>query len=194
MNERNDTNQEANKVINKHVLWAMGAGLIPVPLLDIAAVTAIQMDMLKQLSAIYEVDYSAAQGKAFAVALTSSTFARVGAVVVRSMAKSIPAIGTVVGGVSMAVLSGASTYAVGKIAKEVFESGGDLLNVDLESAKAAYKETFERGKQFVSNLGQERKRAQDVFQALERLNQLREKGVINEEDFEAQKQKLLARL
>ena len=181
---------EANRIIRSHVLWSMGAGLMPFPLLDIAAVTAIQMDMLKRLAAIYEADYSASKGKTFVVALTGSTFARIGS----TMVKSIPGIETAVGGMSMSVLSGASTHAVGKLATDVFEKGRDLLNVDLDSAKEAYKETLEQGKQFVSTLGQSREGAQDMFQALEKLSELKEKGVITEGDFETQKQKLLDRL
>ena len=40
----------ADKIVRSHVIWSMGAGLIPVPLFDLAAVTAIQIDLLKQLA------------------------------------------------------------------------------------------------------------------------------------------------
>ncbi|MEM1292729.1 MAG: GTPase, partial [Cyanobacteria bacterium P01_H01_bin.162] len=33
---------QANAIIRSHVLWATGGGLIPIPLVDFAAVTAIQ--------------------------------------------------------------------------------------------------------------------------------------------------------
>ena len=184
--ELNRTN-EADRIVRRHVLWSMGAGLIPVPLFDIAAVTAVQIDMLKQLAALYEVDYSTESGKTFASALTSSTFARIGA----SLVKTVPGIGSLVGGVSMSALSGASTYAVGKLAINIFEERGNLFSVDLDSAKQAYTEMLEQGKQFVSNLGGGGKGNQDVFQTLEKLSELKEKGVITEEDFEAQKQRLL---
>ena len=94
----------------------------------------------------------------------------------------------------MSALSGASTYAVGKLAINIFEERGNLFSVDLDSAKQAYTEMLEQGKQFVSNLGGGGKGSQDVFRALQRLSKLKEKGVITEEDFEAQKQKLLDRL
>ena len=42
----------ADGIIKSHVVWAMGGGLIPVPLFDIAAVTAIQMDMLRGCGAV----------------------------------------------------------------------------------------------------------------------------------------------
>jgi uncharacterized protein (DUF697 family) len=182
--------QEADKVVRKHVLYALGAGLVPIPLIDIAAVTAVQIDMLRQIATVYGANYDASKGKAFASALAGSTFARIGA----SVVKALPGIGTVVGGVSMSVLSGASTYAVGTVAIGVFESGGDLIDANLDSAKKAYIQQFEEGKQFVSRLREESKEGQDVFQALERLGELRQKGVIIEEEFQAQKKKLLDRL
>ena len=126
---------------------------MPFPLLDIAGVTAIQLDMLKQLAALYEVEHQASNGKKFVSALTGSTFARIGA----SMVKSIPGVGTAVGVISMPVLSGASTYAVGKVAMDIFEAGGELSVPNLDSAIEAYKETFERGKRTVSNLARGRK-------------------------------------
>jgi uncharacterized protein (DUF697 family) len=87
--------QPADDIIKSHVVWALGGGLIPVPLFDIAAVTAIQMDMLKQLADLYEVEFSASTGKSFVSALTGSTFARIGA----SLIKAVPGIGTVIGGI-----------------------------------------------------------------------------------------------
>ena len=182
---------EADEIIKSHVIWSAGAGLMPVPLLDIAAVTAIQMDLLKQLAELYEVDYSKSSGKSFVSALTASTFARIGA----SLVKAVPVIGTVVGGVSMSIMSGASTYAVGHVAKNHFESKGGLVDIDLEAAKRAYGEAFERGKRFVSDLKQsERETPRAVYEELEKLGQLKEKGFLTDEEFEAQKRKLLERV
>ncbi len=168
----------------------MGAGLIPIPLFDIAAVTAIQMDMLKQLAELHGVDYSSSMGKGFVSALTGSTLARMGA----SAIKLIPGIGTFIGGVSMSVMSGASTYAVGQVASTYFATNGDLSKIDLDWAKQTYKDAFDKGKEFVSGLDQEKGKARDVYESLERLGQLKEKGIITEQEFEEQKQKLLARL
>ena len=180
--------QQADKVIGSHVVWALGGGLIPVPLLDIAAVTAIQMDMLTQLADVYEVEFSNSTGKAFVSGLTGSTFARLGA----SLIKAVPGIGTVIGGISMSAMSGASTYAVGQVAKNVFGSKGSLTEVDLQWAKDAYSEAYERGKNFVSRV--EKDNSKDVYESLDKLGKLREQGVITDEEFEAQKQKLLERV
>ncbi len=183
------TKAQAEKIIKNHILWSMGAGLMPIPIFDIAAVTAVQVDMLHQLATLYEVDYTKATGKTFVAALAGTTFAKIGA----SLVKSIPGVGSLIGGVSMSVLSGASTYAVGQVAVQYFETGDDFLKVDLERAKEAYKEAFEKGKEYVSSLKEENS-PDDVFKALEKLDQLREKGVITEDEFETKKQELLDRV
>ena len=110
------------------------------------------------------------------------------------MIKSVPGIGTVVGGISMSALSGASTYAVGQVAVSHFQPSAGLGNVDLEWAKAAYSEAFERGKEFVSDLKPDDSASRGVYEALEKLAALKEKGVITEEEFEKQKQSLLDRI
>ncbi len=190
MNKR----EKADKIVHDHIMWSMGAGLVPVPLLDVAAVTVIQIDMIKQLCRAYKIKYSETQGKAWVAALTGSTSARVGASVVLKL---IPGYGTIVGGVSMSVLSGASTYAVGQIAISHFESGGDFLNIDLEGMKKAYKDKFEEGKKVASDMKGEKETPvdeADVYEKLEKLGNLKEKGIITEEEFEAKKKELLAKI
>ncbi len=181
---------EAEQIIKSHVLWAMGAGLIPIPLVDIAAVTGIQLDMIKQLARLYEVDYSASSGKAFISALVGSTLAALGA----SAVKIIPGIGTVLGVVSMSVLSGASTYGVGQVAAGYLSETGSLDGINMADAKRAYKEAFEKGKSVVSDLKDKEDEARSIFETLEKLGKLRDQGVITEEEFEAKKKELLDRL
>ncbi len=185
-----DKQVQANKIVNDHVVWSLGAGLMPIPLFDIAAVTAVQMDMLKQLSDLFEVDYSKSNGKAFVSALTGSTFARLGA----SAIKLVPGVGTVVGGLSMSVLSGASTYAIGQVAINHFGSKTGLCGIDMEWAKQAYEEAIEHGKRVASDLKGHDAEARDPYEELEKLGRLKESGVITDEEFETQKRKLLERL
>ncbi|MBA3468299.1 MAG: DUF697 domain-containing protein [Herpetosiphonaceae bacterium] len=184
------TQTEADAIVRNHMLWAFGAGLMPLPLLDIAAVTAIQMDLVQQLARHYNVDYSTATGKTFVSALAGSTLAKIGA----SMVKAIPGLGSIIGGVSMAVLSGASTYAVGEVMIKQLAKGGDFLTLDLDWAKDAYNQAYERGKEVLKQTQVQEEKSRDVFEALEKLGALRDQGVITEADFEAQKQKLLGTL
>src|SRR5262245_13903414 len=179
--------QRAEKIISQHIAWAIGAGLVPVPILDIAAVSAIQLDMLKQLSTLYGVRYTESEGKAWLSALSASILAKVAA----NAVKLIPVIGSILGGISMAALSGASTYALGQVAVAHFEGEGDFSNLDLSAAKRAYDQEFEKGKQVASKMAEEKEGSKDVFEKLSRFKELRDKDVISEDDFEAWKKKLL---
>ncbi|MGK7929971.1 MAG: DUF697 domain-containing protein [Microcystaceae cyanobacterium] len=181
---------EAEKIIRSHVLWAMGGGLIPIPFVDFAAVTAIQLEMLQQLARLYNVQYNQSTGKAFVSALTGTTIARLGA----SMLKVIPGVGSMLGGVSMSVMSGASTYAVGQVAIQLFSTKGSFMDLDLDVMKTAYEQAYEEGKSYVSDLEDQEEAAADVYQALEKLGKLKEQGIISDAEFETKKQELLERI
>ena len=185
-----ERSERADRIIRTHTLWGMGAGLIPVPMFDVLAVSAIQIDMLKQLAEAYDSDFTENLGKTFVTALTGGTFARFGA----SLIKAVPGVGTLVGGASMSVLSGASTYAVGQVAKRHYETGGNLVDIDLDSARRTYDEALESGKRVVGDLKNREAESKDVFSSLERLSDLKQKGVITEEEFEAKKREMLERL
>jgi uncharacterized protein (DUF697 family) len=137
-----------DQIIRKHLLWAMGAGAIPVPVLDIAAVTAIQLDMLRSLCKLHNVEYSESKGKAIISSLTASVMARLGA----SAIKTIPLLGWLVGGVSMIVLSGAATYALGKVFDKYLMEEGALEIPNMAEAKAHFEAFFEQGKEVAQEI------------------------------------------
>jgi len=141
--------KHADTIIRNHVIWSMGAGFIPVLIADIFAVSALQLDMIRQMCKVYEVDFSETQGKAVVTSLTSSTLARLGA---GSLVKLIPGLGSIVGGVTVSVFAGASTYAIGQVFKRHFESGGTILDFDPARLKKMYKEQFEKGKKVAEQL------------------------------------------
>ena len=215
-NNNNNSGQdgEADSIIRNHVILSMGAGFIPLLLADILAVGALQLDMIRQLCRVYNVDFKETQGKAIISALTSSTLARAGA---RSFIKLIPGLGTVLGGATVSVFAGASTYAVGEVFKKHFASGGTILDFDTDRLKKMYQEKFEKGKEMASDLTKKEEEIKEtVFnvketptptpsatttsapapkkgfvEQLEGLAALKEKGVLNEEEFDIMKKKLI---
>lgn len=140
--------QQATKIINEHVLWSMGGGLIPIPLADVMAVSALQTGMLDQLSELYGVKQTGTFAKNFVGGLAGSALARYGA----SFLKVVPGVGTIVGGLAMSIASGASTYAIGQVAMNHFANGGTLSNINMEEAKKAYDEAFEEGKDVAAEM------------------------------------------
>ena len=181
-----NTTAAADTVIRQHVYWSVGAGLVPVPLADFVAVTAVQLDLIRQLCTLYGVSYQEGQGKVWVGALTGGAVARIGA----SALKAIPGIGTLLGGISMSIASGASTYAVGQVVKAHLSGGGTMTDLDVEAARQKYATEYEKGKT-VAKEASNNKEAGDVFEKLAKLGELRDKGVITEKDFEAKKAELL---
>lgn len=214
-----ERSSHAETIIRNHVIWSMGAGFIPILIADIFAVSALQLDMIRQLSRVYDVNFQETQGKAIVTSLTGSTLARVGA---GSVVKLIPGIGSLLGGVTVSIFAGASTYALGEVFKKHFESGGTILDFDPARLKKLYKEKFEKGKKVAEELRKRKKQQAtekseaaekaaekavdevfedapsesqsqqvDVISKLKALAELRDSGILTEEEFDTMKQKLL---
>jgi uncharacterized protein (DUF697 family) len=199
-NIKAERNQHAETIIRNHVLWSMGASfMIPIPVADIFAVGALQLDMIRQLCRVYNIDFAETQGKAVVTALTSSTLAKAGA---RSFIKVIPGIGQLVGGVATSVFNGASTYALGEVFKKHFDTGGTILDFDVERLKKFYHEKFEKGKKVAEQWKKEKDTpapaetssvptADDaLISKLKELAELKNQGIITDEEFQQMKKRL----
>ena len=191
--EKSNRGESASSIIKNHMIWSMGAGFIPVPIADLFAVSAIQLDMIRQLCKVYDIDFKQTEGKAMITALTGSGLARLGARAV----KFIPGVGSILGGVTMAALSGASTYALGEVFKKHFETGGTFLDFDPERLRKYYNETFEKGKEVADELRKKQEniaKSADANTAMEKLKELVEMktaGLLTDEEFEAMKKKII---
>ena len=147
-NGNQDKNRHAETIIRNHVLWAMTAGAVAPPWVDVFAVSAAQLDMIRQMSRVYNIDFAETQGKAIVFTLTSSTAARAGAT---GLIKLVPIAGSIVGGGISAVVNGASTYALGEVFKQHFAHGGTFLDFDTERLRKLYNEKFEKGKKIAKD-------------------------------------------
>ena len=47
---------KAQEITRRHVLWALGAGVVPFPIVDVVAVMAVHVKMLKEFSDLYGVE------------------------------------------------------------------------------------------------------------------------------------------
>ena len=118
----------ASKLVDSFSLWAGLAGFIPVPIVDVAAVGGIQLQMLRRLSQIYGVPLSENSGKAFIASLAGSAIPASSGIGAASFLKALPVFGTAISAIVMPALSSAATYAIGKVFIQHFASGGTLLD------------------------------------------------------------------
>jgi uncharacterized protein (DUF697 family) len=154
--------------------------------------------MIRQLCKVYQINFAETQGKAIVTSLTSSTVARITA---GSVVKMIPGLGSIIGGITVSVFAGASTYALGEVFKKHFSSGGTILDFDPERLRKLYKEQFEKGKKVVedikkredttSNVKQNTTGNNDVVSRLRELAELKNQGIITEDEFTSMKKKIL---
>lgn len=143
---------ESNNTIKNYVIASMGAALVPIPLFDLVALTGIQLKMLHSLSKAYNIKFTANLGKSLISALLGSVLPLSGALTAASAAKSMPGVGTAAGVMSMSILGGAATYAIGKVFVQHFESGGTFLDFDPESVREHFAAEFNKGKDVAASL------------------------------------------
>lgn len=194
-----------DNIIKTHMMLSMGAGLVPLPLLDVVAVTAIQVDMIKQLSSHFDIPFNEQAGKSWISAIGGSILARIGA----SSLKAIPIVGSFLGGVTMSALSGASTYAIGNVFKEHFKNGGNLSDIDVDKAKEFFKEKFDEGKKLAKEMDskiekiknsdsddnpKQAKSPKSFVEQLENLAQMKKDGLLTQEEFDTLKKKIMDRI
>ena len=125
-----DRRSRATKVVERFSFWSGVAGLLPIPFVDLAAVAALQIQMLRLISRIYDVPFSENRGKALIAGIAGTIIPVSTGVGMASMVKSIPIAGTAVGALVTPALAVAATYAIGKVFIQHFASGGTLLDFE----------------------------------------------------------------
>lgn len=136
----------AEQSINKHMLAAAAVGVVPLPWVGLAGLAGLQLNLLRCLAKVYGVEFSTQIGKSAIGALVGSDLS-VGLSL--SFAKALPGPGWAVGAASGALLGAASTYALGKVFVQHFESGNTFLTFDPDKVKAYYAQQYAQGKEEV---------------------------------------------
>jgi len=143
---------QASNMIKKHVIGVMGASLVPIPLFDLAALTGVQLKLLYSLSKLYDVPFSRNLGKSSIASLLGGVMPTSAAMTLASLAKAVPGLGTATGMISVSVLGGATTYAIGSVFMQHFESGGTMLDFEPKKMRGYFSGKLEEGKEVVAKL------------------------------------------
>src|SRR4249920_2857150 len=125
-----DRRSRSAKVVERFSFWSGVAGLLPVPFVDLAAVAALQIQMLRLISRVYDVPFSENRGKALVAGIAGTVIPVSTGVGMASVVKSIPIAGTAIGVLATPALAVAATYAIGMVFIQHFASGGTLLDFE----------------------------------------------------------------
>lgn len=124
----------ALQLVKRKMWWSAAVGAVPIPFVDFAAVTAMQLSMLRELCRMYGVDYREDRAKEWVGALVGG--------VAPTVLKSVPLFAMTVGLISGPLFYGGSTYAVGRVFMEHFATGGTLLTFDAEKMRAYFQNFY----------------------------------------------------
>lgn len=126
--------KEAKTIVSQQSKYSFAVGFVPLPLVDIAAITVLHIQMIKKIANLYDLDYSDVMIRGSVSSLVAATAPQ--AIGVGGTAiKMIPVIGTAVSMMVSPALCGMFTQAVGHVFIQHFESGGDLVSIDVSKMK-----------------------------------------------------------
>jgi len=142
--------EEANAITTRRTIYAAGAGLIPFPLVDTAAILGIQVLMVRDIANVYGADFKEQPVRSIITTLVGD----LGALGVMSGVKFIPVVGPFIGGFTYSLAGAAATYALGKVFSQHFSQGGTLLDFDPVTSRKYFQEAYEEGKLYVEDLSE----------------------------------------
>jgi uncharacterized protein (DUF697 family) len=116
----------ARKIVERHRTFAALGGLVPLPVVNIASVTAINLRMVKQLSDLYQVPFQRDRTRSMIIGLMGGAVPTgLGAATASTLTFIMPG-GAFVGlGVS-AITAAALTRGIGLVFVESFENGANM--------------------------------------------------------------------
>jgi uncharacterized protein (DUF697 family) len=117
---------QANVIVERHTAYAAVGGIIPVPIANVASITAVIVRMVKLLSDLYGIPFERDRARAIVVGLMGGAMPTgLGAVTTSTLFYVIPGSGLIGLAVS-SIAAVACTRSIGRIFVEHFESGSSL--------------------------------------------------------------------
>ena len=160
---KNYRNLLAQHTVKSWSTWAAAAGLIPVPVFDLAAIGGLQVKMIYELCKVYDVPYKKETVKSLVGGLAGSTLTVMASGYMSTrLFRFIPYAGPVLSTVIQPGLAFASTYALGQIFLRQFESGQSLTALTSESVNTAYHQQLAKSKSLFK-----KKQKEDVIDVLD---------------------------
>jgi len=145
--------ERSEAIIRHHVLLAAGAGLIPLPLVDLAAVTGIQVRMLMELAENQGTSFSRHRAQSIVSALLASFASReIASMGLAAALKAIPGFGTMLGVASLPLAAAALTYAIGTVFRDLFAAGETPEDFDPDRLRPVFRQQLAHGRKIAADL------------------------------------------
>jgi uncharacterized protein (DUF697 family) len=125
----------AKAIVERHAAYAAVGGIIPVPIANVAGVTAVIVRMVKVLSGLYGVPFERDRARAVVIGLMGGTVPTGFAAVTTSTLVSLVPVSNLIGLAVSSVTAIACTRSIGRIFVEHFEGGATLHDLPAAEKK-----------------------------------------------------------
>jgi uncharacterized protein (DUF697 family) len=119
---------QAEAIVERHATYAAAGGLVPVPLVNVASVTAIILRMVRMLSRLYGVPFERDRARAIVVGLAGGAMPTGIAAVASSTVQYLIPASALLGLVVSSVTAVACTRSIGRVFVAHFEAGESLTD------------------------------------------------------------------
>ena len=90
--------EKARQIAHSYVGWAVGAGLIPFPLVDIGSLVVLQVKMLTEIAELYEVPLERERARTLVMSTVGSLASQgIALAGIPALLKFVPVLGTLLG-------------------------------------------------------------------------------------------------
>lgn len=139
----------AEQNVKNWAQWSVAAGFIPLPLVDTAAISGVQIKMIYDLCKIYDVPFKKEAAMTIVSGVLGGGVTTIASQKIgQAIVSKIPYVGNVLSGLTQPAVSYATTYGIGMAFVKHFETNGNLLNFEIAAANKAFKEYYEQAKGF----------------------------------------------
>lgn len=138
LSQMNSNLEKAGEAISSGCGWAAATAFIPLPILDLTALAAVQANMINEIAKAYGQTFTKEAVRGIVSVLLGTLIPGT----LTSGLKFSPGVGTMLGAITHGAFSSASTYAVGKVLVRHFENGGTSCNFDAQSVTDELKKEF----------------------------------------------------
>jgi uncharacterized protein (DUF697 family) len=142
----------ASDIVRRKMYYSVGVGLVPVPLVDMAALLGMQIYMIKQLADVFETPFSQSRVRSILLSLMGSVLPVGLAAPLASGLKLLPIVGYTTSALALSATCGAATYALGKIFTNHFAMGGTVFDFDSDRMREAFAKRFKEGQDVAAEM------------------------------------------
>lgn len=127
-----DNRADAMAIVRRYTMVSAAAGVVTVPVLDVAALGAIHIALIKEITTHYGAEFSEHAARNILIAIGASLIpGSIGSVFARRALRLLPFVTPGIGLAAMSASSAVVSYLLGTVFVRHFEAGGTLDTFDV---------------------------------------------------------------